>query len=191
MNMKIGYARISTQDQSLYLQEDALQAAGCDKVFVDKFSGVTKERPGLIQALEFLRENDTLVVWRLDRLSRSFKDLIALVIDFKEKGIQLCSLTENIDTSSLNGQLIFHFFGAMAEFERGLISDRTKAGLQAARARGRHGGRSRLITSTQEEKLKLLIKDPKFSPKELQEMFGISKTTLYRYAQLNKEREQL
>lgn len=189
--MKIGYARISTQDQSLHLQEDALQAAGCDKVFVDKFSGATKERPGLIQALEFLRENDTLVVWRLDRLSRSLKDLISLVMDLKEKRIQLCSITENIDTSSLNGQMTFHIFGAMAEFERGLISDRTKAGLQAARARGRHGGRSRLITSTQEEKLKHLIKDPKFSPKELQEMFGISKTTLYRYAQLNKESEQL
>lgn len=111
------------------------------------------------------------------------------MIDLKAKGIQLCSTTENIDTSSLNGQLVFHIFGAIAEFERGLISDRTKAGLQAARARGRQGGRSRLITSTQEEKLKLLIKDPKFSPKELQEMFGISKSTLYRYAKLNKESE--
>ena len=185
--MKIGYARISTQDQNLHLQEDALKAAGCEKIFVDKISGSTKERPGLNQALEFLRENDTLVIWRLDRLARSLKDLISLVTELEKEDIHLFSLTENIDTNSLNGRLVFHIFGALAEFERGLIRERTKAGLQAARARGRQGGRTRLITPTQEEKLKLLIKDPAFSPKELQEMFGISKSTLYRYAQLTKK----
>ncbi len=185
--MKIGYARISTQDQNLHLQEDALKAAGCEKIFVDKISGSTKERPGLNQALEFLRENDTLVIWRLDRLARSLKDLISLVTELEKEDIHLFSLTENIDTNSLNGRLVFHIFGALAEFERGLIRERTKAGLQAARARGRQGGRTRLITSTQEEKLKLLIKDPAFSPNELQEMFGISKSTLYRYAQLTKK----
>jgi len=185
--MKIGYARISTQDQNLHLQEDALKAAGCEKIFVDKLSGATKERPGLLQALEFLRENDTLVVWRLDRLARSLKDLISLVTELEKEDIHLFSLTENIDTNSLNGRLVFHIFGALSEFERGLIRERTKAGLQAARARGRQGGRTRLITTTQEEKLKLLIKDPAFSPKELQEMFGISKSTLYRYAQLTKK----
>ena len=185
--MKIGYARISTQDQNLHLQEDALKAAGCEKIFVDKISGSTKERPGLNQAVEFLRENDTLVIWRLDRLARSLKDLISLVTELEKEDIHLFSLTENIDTNSLNGRLVFHIFGALAEFERGLIRERTKAGLQAARARGRQGGRTRLITSTQEEKLKLLIKDPAFSPNELQEMFGISKSTLYRYAQLTKK----
>jgi DNA invertase Pin-like site-specific DNA recombinase len=184
--MKIGYARISTQEQNLNLQEDALKAAGCEKIFVDKLSGATKERPGLIQSLEFLRENDTLVVWRLDRLARSLKDLISLVNELEDKHIHLISLTENIDTNSLNGRLVFHLFGALAEFERGLIRERTKA----ARARGRQGGRSRLVTTSQEEKLKLLIKDPNFSPKELQVMFGVSKSTLYRYAQLNKERDQ-
>ena len=135
--MKIGYARNSTQDQNLHLQEDALKAAGCEKIFVDKISGSTKERPGLNQALEFLRENDTLVIWRLDRLARSLKDLISLVTELEKEDIHLFSLTENIDTNSLNGRLVFHIFRALAEFERGLIRERTKAGLQAARARGR------------------------------------------------------
>jgi DNA invertase Pin-like site-specific DNA recombinase len=189
--MKIGYARISTQDQNLALQEDALKAAGCEKIFVDKISGSTKDRLGLSQALDFLREGDTLVVWRLDRLARSLKDLISLVTQFNESNIHLSSITENIDTTSLNGRLIFHIFAALAEFESGLIKERTKAGLSAARARGRLGGRPRLVSTTQEEKLKLLIKDPKFSPAELQEMFGISKATLYRYAQLNNERESI
>lgn len=187
--MKIGYARISTQDQNLALQEDALLNAGCEKIFTDKISGATRERPGLTQALDFLRENDTLVIWKLDRLARSLKDLLALVAELEKKSIHLLSLTENIDTSSLNGRLVFHIFGALSEFERGLIKERTKAGLTAARARGRFGGRARLISPSQEEKLQLLIRDPKFSPKELQEMFGVSKATLYRYAQLNKERE--
>lgn len=186
-NDKIGYARISTNDQSLSLQEDALVAAGCDKIFTDKLSGSTKDRPGLSQALEFLRPQDTLVVWRLDRLARSLKDLIALVSNLKDKEIHLYSLNENIDTNSLNGRLIFHIFAALAEFESGLIRERTNAGLKAARARGRHGGRPKLISSSQEAKLKLLIKDPNFSPKELQEMFGVSKATLYRYANLNQE----
>jgi DNA invertase Pin-like site-specific DNA recombinase len=183
--MKIGYARISTNDQNLNLQEDALKSSGCDKIFTDRLSGTTKERPGLIQALEFLRPGDTLVVWRLDRLARSLKDLIGLVSALKDKEIHLYSLNENIDTNSLNGRLIFHIFAALAEFESGLIKERTKAGLTAARARGRQGGRPKLVSSSQEAKLKLLIKDPNFSPKELQEMFGVSKATLYRYASLN------
>jgi DNA invertase Pin-like site-specific DNA recombinase len=183
--MKIGYARISTSDQNLNLQEDALKNAGCDKVFTDRLSGSTKERPGLIQVLEFLRPGDTLVIWRLDRLARSLKDLISLVASLKDREIHLISLNESIDTNSLNGRLIFHIFAALAEFESGLIKERTKAGLTAARARGRNGGRPKLISSSQESKLKLLIKDPNFSPKELQEMFGVSKATLYRYANLN------
>lgn len=187
--MKIGYARISTTDQNLALQEDALLAAGCEKIFVDKISGATKERPGLSQALEYVREQDTLVIWKLDRLARSLKDLLALVSDLEEKNIHLLSLTENIDTNSLNGRLVFHIFGALSEFERGLIKERTKAGLNAARARGKLGGRKRLVSSAQQEKLRLLIRDPKFSPTELQEMFGVSKATLYRYAQLNQKEE--
>lgn len=190
-NDKIGYARISTNDQNLNLQEDALKSSGCDKIFTDRLSGATKERPGLIQALEFLRPGDTLVVWRLDRLARSLKDLIGLVSTLKDKEIHLSSLNENIDTNSLNGRLIFHIFAALAEFESGLIKERTKAGLTAARARGRQGGRPKLVSSSQEAKLKLLIKDPNFSPKELQEMFGVSKATLYRYASLNNQEVNL
>lgn len=184
--MKIGYARISTNEQNIEMQEDALKTIGVSRIFVDKLSGTIKERPGLNQALEFLREGDTLVVWRLDRLARSLKNLIDLVAKLNTAGIHLQSINENIDTSSLNGKLIFHIFAALAEFESGLIKERTNAGLKAARARGRCGGRPKLVSSSQEEKLKLLIKDPNFSPKELQEMFGISKATLYRYAKLNQ-----
>jgi DNA invertase Pin-like site-specific DNA recombinase len=180
--MKIGYARVSTQDQHLGLQEDALKNAGCEKIFIDQTSGSKGERPGLLQAVEFMREGDTLVVWRLDRLARSLKNLIHLVAEFKNKNIHLMSVTENIDTSSLNGRLTFHIFAALAEFEADLIRERTRAGLMAARARGRRGGRPRSISKSQEQKIKLLMKDPSYTPKEIQEMFGISKATLYRYA---------
>src|SRR3712207_6388362 len=137
----IGYARVSTTDQQLHLQQDALKAVGCLKIFTDTLSGATVERKGLDDALAYLRHGDTLVVWRLDRLGRSLKHLIETVTTLQDKGIELKSLTEHIDTGTSGGKLIFHLFGALAEFERNLIRERTAAGLLAARARGKQGGR--------------------------------------------------
>ena len=144
--MKVGYARVSTYDQDLSLQIDALQRAGCEKTFDDKASGAKAQRPGLSDAMDFLRKGDTLVVWRLDRLGRSLKHLIETVTVLEEKGIGLISLTESINTTTSGGRLVFHFFGALAEFERSLIRERTQAGLQAARARGRKGGRPKALS---------------------------------------------
>ena len=153
--MLIGYARVSTGDQSLTLQIDALEEAGCDRIFHDQVSGIANTRPNLNQALSFARPGDTLVVWRLDRLSRSLRDLIETVTLLESRGVQLNSLHESIDTVSSSGKLIFHLFGALAEFERNLIKERTLAGLQAARARGRKGGRPPSLDS---EKRKLAVK---------------------------------
>ena len=139
--MWMGYARVSTDDQNLDLQKDALTRAGCQRILADHQSGAKAERPGLRAALDYARDGDTLVVWRLDRLSRSLKNLIEMVTQLKSRGIGLKSLQESLDTSSSSGKLIFHIFGALAEFERNLIRERTQAGLQAARARGRKGGR--------------------------------------------------
>jgi len=139
--MLIGYARVSTDDQNLDLQKDALKNAGCDKIYEDQISGAKADRPGLTTVLEYAREGDVIVIWRLDRLSRSLKDLIEMVTLLDSKGIGLKSIHESIDTSSSTGKLVFHIFGALAEFERNLIRERTQAGLQAARARGRKGGR--------------------------------------------------
>ena len=138
--MLIGYARVSTHDQNLDLQKDALQAAGCEKIFVDERSGAVATRPGLQHAMDALREGDVLVVWRLDRLGRSLRNLIELVGQLDETKIGFRSLQEAMDTSTSGGKLIFHVFGALAEFERNLIRDRTQAGLSAARARGKTGG---------------------------------------------------
>src|SRR5215470_4200690 len=143
-SMLIGYARVSTQDQTLDLQTDALTRAGCEKLFTDTTSGATSGRPGLQEALNHLRAGDTLVVWRLDRLGRTLKHLIATVSDLSDHGIGFKSLQENMDTMTSGGKLIFHIFGALAEFEREVIRERTNAGLQAARARGRFGGRPTL-----------------------------------------------
>src|SRR5438552_15253368 len=147
--MLIGYARVSTNEQNLDLQRDALRKAGvtAKNLYTDTITGTKSERPGLEQALSHLREGDTLVVWRLDRLGRSLKHLIENVTALKQQGIAFQSITENIDTSSATGQLVFHLFGALAEFERNLITERTMAGLEAARARGRKGGRPKLKTS--------------------------------------------
>src|ERR687895_536382 len=139
----IGYARVSTTEQHLHLQQDALSAAGCLKIYTDTISGTKSERKGLAEALDFIRGGDTLVVWRLDRLGRSLKDLIERITDLHSRNIGFKSLTENIDTTTSGGKLIFHIFGALAEFERNLIRERTQAGLVAARARGRQGGRPR------------------------------------------------
>ena len=147
--MKIGYARISTADQNLELQTDALEKAGCEKIFTDRASGAKDDRPGLINAVEFCREGDSLVVWKLDRLGRSLKHLIETINVLHEKKVGFVSLQESIDTTTSGGKLIFHVFGALAEFERELIRERTNAGLASARSRGRLGGRPKLMTDKQ------------------------------------------
>src|SRR5260221_4175596 len=153
----IGYARVSTQDQHFHLQQDALKNAGCLKIFTDTISGATTERKGLDEALDYVRSADTLVVWRLDRLGRSLKHLIETVTLLQEKGIGFKSLTEQIDTGTSGGKLIFHIFGALAEFERNLIRQRTNAGLLAAPARGKLGGRPKSPLSD-EKKLQIAKK---------------------------------
>ena len=149
--MLIGYARVSTDDQHLTLQHDALQQAGCDKVFSDQQSGAATERPGLTSLFESLRPGDTLVIWRLDRLGRSLKHLIQLVEQLDQRKVGLKSLQENIDTTTSGGRLVFNLFGALAEFERTLIRERTQAGVYAARARGRQGGRPKLLETNKRD----------------------------------------
>jgi len=179
--MLIGYARVSTHDQNLELQLDALRAAGCEKVFEDKTSGTHTVRPGLDQALDHAREGDTVVVWRLDRLGRSLKHLIKVVSDLDEHGVGFRSLQESIDTTSSGGKLVFHVFGALAEFERSLIQERTQAGLAAARARGRHGGRPRKLTKAKTQLLYRLYDEREHTVAEICKLVGISKPTLYAY----------
>ena len=179
--MLIGYARVSTEEQSLDLQHDALRSVGCERIFDDKASGARTERPGLNRALEQLRDGDTLVVWRLDRLGRSLKDLIARAEALKEMGVGLKSLHESIDTTSSGGQLIFHLFGALAEFERNLIRERTKAGLNAARARGREGGRKKVLTYKRRAHAVALYRSRKHTVPEICNLMGISRATLYAY----------
>src|SRR3712207_4001263 len=157
--MLIGYARISTYDQTLSLQKDALEKAGCEKIFTDAVSGTKAERKGLTEALSHLRAQDTLVVWRLDRLGRSLRHLIDTITALNRRGIGFKSLTENIDTTTSGGKLVFHIFGALAEFEREIISERTRAGLTSARSRGRKGGRPKALTDRQLQILRQLSRD--------------------------------
>ncbi len=179
--MLIGYARVSTDDQNLDLQRDALNQAGCDQIFEDQLSGAKAERPGLHEALRYARSGDTLVVWRLDRLSRSLKDLIEMVILLESDGVGLKSLQEAIDTTSSSGKLIFHIFGALAEFERNLIRERTQAGLQAARARGRKGGRPKALNTDKQALAVKLYDEKKHTVGQICQIMGISKPTLYKY----------
>ncbi len=153
--MYIGYARVSTTDQTLNLQRDALEKIGCQKIFTDIISGATMERKGLEEALSFAREGDTIIVWKLDRLGRSLKHLIETVTKLNNRKVGFKSLTENIDTTTSGGKLIFHIFGALAEFERDIIRERTQAGLAAARARGRLGGRPRVKSLDNPKKITL------------------------------------
>src|ERR671918_3134384 len=153
--MLIGYARVSTQDQTLNLQRDALQKIGCTKIFTDTASGAKAERIGFEEALDYVREGDTLVVWRLDRLGRSLKHLIETITRLNNRKIGFKSITEHIDTTTSGGKLVFHIFGALAEFERDIIKDRTKAGLHAARVRGRLGGRAKAKTLDTPKKVAL------------------------------------
>jgi|SRR5579871_371442 len=180
--MLIGYARVSTHEQTLALQQDALQAAGCERVFTDTQSGATTERPGLAQALAYVRAGDTLVVWRLDRLGRSLRHLIEVITALEQRQIGLRSLTESIDTTTSGGKLIFHVFGALAEFERDLIRERTRAGLAAARTRGRLGGRKRKLDTPHKVALaQALYADPQQSIADICQTLRISRATLYRY----------
>jgi DNA invertase Pin-like site-specific DNA recombinase len=179
--MLIGYARVSTDDQKLNLQQDALHTAGCEKIFEDYLSGARATRPGLTSALEMARSGDTLVVWRLDRLGRSLKDLIQLTETLKQRAIGLQSLQESIDTTTSSGQLIFHLFGALAEFERNLIRERTNAGLVAARARGKLGGRPKTLDINKRQLAVKLYNDRQYPIAEICQMMGISKPTLYNY----------
>lgn len=179
--MLIGYARVSTFEQDIDLQTDALKKAGCDNIFDDTASGATTERTGLTQALSYVRKGDTLVVWRLDRLGRSLRHLIDVIADLEKRGIGFHSLQESIDTTTSGGRLIFQIFGALAEFERNLIRERTQAGLKAARARGRLGGRPKALDAKKTELAYQLYDAKKHTIKEICHMLGISKPSLYAY----------
>lgn len=183
--MLIGYARVSTHEQTLDLQLDALKKAGCETTHTDKISSVADERPGLNQALAIARDGDTIVVWRLDRLGRSLKQLTELVNELNGRGVGFKSLTENIDTTTTGGKLVFHIFGALAEFERDLIKERTNAGLQAARARGRLGGRPKALDEKRAARLKAMYDSQEYPIDELLEMFQVSRGTLYKYVGKN------
>lgn len=185
--MKIGYARVSTKDQNLDLQIEALQKASCEKIFEEKISGSTKNRPELDKMIEQFREGDELYVWRLDRLGRSLKHIIDLVLSLSEKGIIIKGLTDGVDTSTINGRLFLNLMASLAEYERELILERTKAGLQSARARGRLGGRPKGYTKEIISKLLLMrsvYKDVSKSPKEIYAPLGLTRATFYRYAKI-------
>src|SRR4051795_10939039 len=185
--MLIGYARVSTNEQNLDLQRDALKQAGCDQIYTDNVSGTKSRRPGLEDALSHLRRGDTLVVWRLDRLGRSLRHLIDTVTELQDKGIGFKSLTESIDTTTSGGKLVFHIFGALAEFEREIIRERTQAGLQSARARGRRGGPKYKLTDKQVAIARQLYRT--HTPvKEICQTLGISRATFYRYVQAEQQR---
>lgn len=177
--MLVGYARVSLADQNPNLQFDALKAAGCEAIHNDMMSGAKEERPGLAEALQYLREGDTLVVWRLDRLGRSLRQLIDLVTTLRERGIELRSLCESIDTTTPSGKLIFHIFGAMAEFERDVIRERTLAGKASARARGIKGGRRKLPQSKIQTAVHLANTTSQ-TIEEICETVGISRSTFYK-----------
>jgi DNA invertase Pin-like site-specific DNA recombinase len=179
--MLIGYARVSTSDQTLDLQKDALEKAGCDKIFADTASGAKAERIGLDEAINYVRAGDTLVVWRLDRLGRSLKHLIETITGLNNRHIGFRSITEAIDTTTSGGKLVFHIFGALAEFERDIIRERTQAGLTAARARGRKGGRPKSLTQKKAQMAEALYKDKNNTIDEICRTLNISRATLYRY----------
>lgn len=179
--MLVGYARVSTQDQKPELQLDALKAAGCKKVFVEKASGAQRERPELTAALDYMRDGDTLVVWKLDRLARSMKQLIETVEGLEEVGVGFSSLTEAIDTTTAGGKLVFHVFGALAEFERSIIRERTRAGLDAARARGRKGGRPPKLKEADLKAARAMLADKSITVEEVAKHLRVSPATLYRH----------
>ena len=179
--MHIGYARISTHDQTLALQRDALEKADCDRIFTDTVSGTKAERKGLEEALSHLREGDTLVVWRLDRLGRSLRHLIDTITELHGRGVGFKSLQENIDTTTSGGKLVFHIFGALAEFEREIIKERTQAGLASARSRGKVGGRPKALSIKEVQMLNNMAADKSLTVSDVCKTLGIGRTTFYRY----------
>lgn len=185
MNQRIGYARVSTDDQHLDLQRDALKKAGCSAVYEETASGKSTDRPELEQCRKALRAGDMLVVWRLDRLGRSLPDLVQIVAELERDGIGFESMTEKIETGSAAGKLVFHVFAALAEFERNLIRERTHAGLAAARARGRKGGRKPSLSSQQVREIKALLRDPSIPVTAIAGRYGVSRTTIYKHAGAN------
>lgn len=184
--MKLGYCRVSTDIQNLDLQRDALNAASCETIYEEKASGKNAERVELENCLKALRSGDSLVVYRLDRLGRSLSDLIRIVTTLENRGVTFESLAEKIDTASAAGKLIFHVFGALAEFERNLIRERTTAGLKAARARGRKGGRSKKLSAKEVEMVRALVDAKKLTIKEIADQFKVSRNTIYRVAPVQK-----
>jgi len=179
--MLVGYARVSTQDQKLELQRDALLGAGCEKIFEDKASGVKAMRPGLSEAVAFMRSGDTLVIWKLSRLGRSLKQLIEAVQMLQDKGIELRSLHESIDTNTATGKLLFHIVAAFAQFERDNMIENTKAGLEAARARGKKGGRKPAMDAKKLALARTLRADLTLPIGDICKTLGVSKATFYRY----------
>ena len=186
--MLIGYARVSTHDQTLNLQLGRLKEAGCTRIFEDHISGTKAERPGLANAMSHLRAGDTLVVWRLDRLGRSLRHLIDTITGLEAQSIGFRSLQENIDTTTSSGKLIFHIFGSLAEFERDLIRERTQAGLEAARARGKVGGRPKALSQGKADLARRMYADKHNSVREICKALGITRMTLWRYVRTG-ERE--
>ena len=178
--MRIGYARVSTDDQTLDLQLDALNRAKCGQIYKEQASGKNTARPELDACLKSLRKGDTLVVWRLDRLGRSLDDLIRLTNELKSRNVEFESLIEKVETGSPTGKLVFHVFAALAEFERNLIRERTIAGLKAARSRGRKGGRPKKLQPKEQKTIRALLKTTEVSVQEIAKRFGVSRSTLYR-----------
>ena len=179
--MLLGYARVSTDDQHLDLQRDALTAIGCARIFEEQRSGAATTLPARDALLAYARPGDVAVIWKLDRLGRSLRDLIAIVTALQERGIELRSLQEAIDTTTPTGKLTFHLFGALAEFERDLIRERTTAGLAAARRRGRQLGRPRSLTPAQVEMAQAMMANPKLSARQIAAQLGVHRATLYRH----------
>ena len=187
--MKVGYARVSTADQHLRMQEDALKSAGCQEIFHDIASGSKTARPGLAEALAYLRDGDTIVVWKLDRLGRSIQHLIQTIKELSEKNIGFQSLQENIDTKTSGGKLIFHIFSALAEFEKDLIAERTKAGLKAARVRGKMGGRPPILDNRQISRMIEMYEQGKNTVAEICKIYDISRPSFYNYLKKRKLEE--
>ena len=187
--MNIGYARVSTIDQNLDLQLDALKAAGCEQIFTDKITGTKFDRPQLNELKRILRTGDTVVVWKLDRMGRGLRDLIKTMDAWKEQGIGFKSLTEGIDTTTPTGNLVFQMFGALAEYERNLIVERTQAGLRAGRARGRIGGRPKSLTENQKVLLCKMHADKTITLQSITDTFKISKATMYNVVHEGKVKE--
>jgi len=181
VRMRIGYARVSTNDQSTDLQTDALTHAGCEKIFTEVASGAKADRPELAKVIDYLRKGDTLVVWKLDRLARSMSQLITTMNELEARGIGFHSLTEAIDTSTSTGKFTFNIFAALAAFERELIKDRTQEGLRAAAARGRRGGRPRALSEEQKRMALAMLKVEDITAKQIAEQLGIGRSTLYRH----------